>query len=124
MIGDFDDDGAADLVVVHQNEPATLLRNRRQTQRWVRLQLRGTTSNRDGFGAKVTLSVDGLKTTRWVHSGSGYLSTFDPRVLLALLSDQNVTVNVHWPSGMEEEFRDLTQRQTHVLREGSGIRHQ
>lgn len=123
-IGDFNDDGAADFVVVHQNEPATLLQNRRQTRCWARLLLCGTTSNRDGFGAKVTFNIDGRQTTRWVQSGSGYLSTFDPRVLLALPNNQNVTVNVLWPSGMEEEFPNLTQRQTHVLREGRGIRHQ
>ncbi len=121
-IGDYDNDGAADVVIVHQNEPVTLLRNRRAAQHWVRLLLQGTASNRDGLGAKVTMALAGREIVRWVHSGSGYLSTFDPRVLLPLFDDNAATVSVHWPSGLVEEFGGLAQRQTHVLREGRGTR--
>jgi hypothetical protein len=121
-IGDYDNDGAEDVVIVHQNEPATLLRNRQAAQHWVRLHLLGTTSNRDAMGAKVTLNQAGREIVRWVHSGSGYLSTFDPRVLLPLFDDEAAAVQVHWPSGLVEEFRGLAQRQTHVLHEGRGTR--
>ena len=121
-IGDYDNDGAADVVIVHQNEPATLLRNRQPARHWVRLLLQGTASNRDGFGAKVTLKLAGREIVRWVHSGSGYLSTSDPRVLLPLFDDNAATVSVHWPSGLVEDFAGLEQRQTHVLHEGRGTR--
>ncbi len=119
-IGDLDNDGALDLVVVHQNEPVVLLRNRRPVSRWIRLQLRGTTSNPAAIGAKITAPFGDRVLTRWVRSGAGYLSQSDARIVLPMADHTPVSVTVYWPAGSMEIFQGLTENQTHVLVEGEG----
>ena len=118
--GDLDDDGSPDLAIVHQNEPATLLRNRRKTPHWVRFRLRGTQSNADAFGARVTVRAGERRWTQWLASGRGYLSQGDVRPLFALPSGEPVEATIVWPNGTNERFEALATNQTHELVEGSG----
>ncbi len=117
---DYNDDGAADLVVVHQNAPVALLQNQKTPAAWVRLKLHGTRSNRDAIGAKVTIHNNDQDVTRWICGGSGYLSHFDPRILVALAADTVVEATVTWPNGTRETFTQLTTGRTHALVEGMG----
>lgn len=120
-VGDLDDDGAPDVVVVHQNDPVELLRNCRPPSRFVRVHLRGTHSNPDAIGAEVWIQDGQRRITQWVTSGCGYCSQNDPRLLFALnAAGETVAVHVRWPSGMTEEFRDVATRRTHQLIEGHG----
>ncbi|MBW3541854.1 MAG: CRTAC1 family protein [Planctomycetes bacterium] len=118
-VGDLDDDGAPDLVVVRQNEPVTFLRNRHTARNWLRVRLIGTASARDAVGAAVTVDFDGREVVRFVTSGAGYLSHFDSRILLPAEGEASV-VTVRWPAGLLEEFGPLALRQTHVLVQGRG----
>ncbi len=119
-VGDLDNDGAPDLVVVHQNDPVQLLRNRNAAKHWLSMELRGTKSNLDAIGAKVAARCGDRTLTRWVRGGGGYLSAFDPRVLLSLPDDSPVDVTITWPTGTTEVFSQLTPGQTHVVTEGQG----
>lgn len=119
-VGDLDNDGAPDLVIVHQNDPVSLLRNQLPAGRWVRVELRGVKSNTDAVGAKVTAPFGERTLTRYVRGGGGYLSYFDPRVLLPAAGDEPLDVTVVWPSGEREVFTGLDQRKTHELVEGTG----
>ena len=119
-IGDLDNDGAPDLVISRQNDPVAVLRNRLPAEHWVRVELRGTTSNPDAVGAKVTARYGERILVRWLRGGGGYASYFDPRILLPATDDAPVDVTVKWPSGKTERFNDLAQKQTHVLIEGEG----
>lgn len=121
-VGDLDNDGSPDLVIVHQNEPVVLLRNQQSSPHWVRVQLRGTTSNIEGYGARVTLQAGDKRWTQWLASGRGYLSQSDTRLLFALQSDTPVSATVDWPLGASETFSPLTLRTTHELVEGTGQR--
>lgn len=120
-VGDWNDDGAPDVVVSHQNDPAEILLNRRIPERYVRLHLRGLTSNSEAIGATVIL-LDGERSlTHSVSSGSGYFSQQDPRLLFALQSPaESVSVQVRWPSGRAEQFSNLAINRTHELLEGHG----
>ncbi len=73
-VGDLDGDGADDLVIVHQNAPVTLLRNRLAPKHWIRLELQGTKSEPYACGATVTMVYQGRKLVRHLKSGAGYLS--------------------------------------------------
>jgi enediyne biosynthesis protein E4 len=124
-VGDLDGDGALDLVMVHQNEDAALLRNRRPVPHWVSVRLRGVTSNRDAVGAKVEVKFEDQLLADWVladwvRGGGGYLSHRDSRILIPRPDDAPVEVRVKWPSGAWEVFSDLEQGQTHDLLEGMG----
>ena len=73
---DYDNDGDLDLLVTANNGPAVLLRNDGGNRnRWLRVRLAGTKSNRDGIGAKVTLTLPGGgKSWGVVKTGSSYCS--------------------------------------------------
>jgi hypothetical protein len=117
-LGDLDNDGDLDLVIVHQNQPASLLKNRREAANWVRLRLRGTSQNSDAIGARVRLAEEGVALVRWVRSGAGYLSQFDQRILLP--AEHPVAVTVTWPGGRQELFEGLSPGRTHEIVEGAG----
>lgn len=117
---DLDNDGAPDLIAVHQNDPVTVLKNRRTPAGWVRLQLVGTRSNTDAVGAKVVVTSGNRSTTRWVLGGGSYLSHSDRRILVTVTPAQPVKALVHWPAGAREAFSSLAPGKTHRLVEGEG----
>src|SRR5262249_14306489 len=84
-IGDWNNDGAADAIFTCIGESPVLLRNNVGAKNsWLGVRLIGTKSNRDAIGARVTLSFAGKNLTRWVTSGSSYLSSHDKRLLFGL----------------------------------------
>ena len=59
--------------VIH--DVPTVLENRQQTgHHWVEIQVRSATGNRFGIGARVTIEGGGMRQTREIRSGGGYLS--------------------------------------------------
>ena len=73
--GDFDNDGAIDVLVMNMDEPPSLLRNELRNQNhWVKVKLQGTKSNRSGIGATVRVHTAGRMQTAPVLSQSSYLS--------------------------------------------------
>jgi hypothetical protein len=119
-LGDLDNDGDLDLLVVHQNEPVSLLFNQTQPGNWLILDVRGTTSEPNAVGAVVQYQFEGRNLVRHVHSGGGYLSTFDPRILLPAGPSTSLEVTVRWLTGKAERFKNLRPRFTNLIREGSG----
>lgn len=120
-VGDLDEDGAPDVVVVHQNAVPALLRNRRAPPRFVRLHLRGTNSNEEAIGAVVSIQDGPRSVSRWICSGCGYFSQFDLRPIVPLTHDaESVAAVVRWPGGVSERFASLDVNRTHELVEGRG----
>ena len=119
-VGDLDNDGALDLVVVHQNDPVVLLRNRRPAERWLRVKLQGETCDREAIGARLSFVHDGRPLVRYVRSGAGYLSQSDLRVLYPVAAADVLEVSVVWPGGRREVFRGLSTGKTNLLVEGTG----
>ncbi len=120
---DFDNDGRTDLAVANSGEPTALLRNVSEApDRWVRLELRGSRSNRDAVGARVTLRLaDGRRVVRHRKGGGSYLSAGDPRLLIGVgASGRAEAVEVRWPSGAEERFGPLDAGRGYLIVEGSG----
>jgi len=103
--GDFDNDGRPDLLLCENAGPARLLRNATSdTHHWLGVRLRGKPGNRDGYGAEVRLTVDGVTQRRWIHSGSSYLSANDTRALFGLGDASRADrLEVRWPSGRHSE---------------------
>jgi len=100
--GDYDNDGHMDLAVSNNGGEPVLLHNESKTpHHWLRLELRGTKSNRDAVGATVTLHLPGGRTlVRHRKGGGSYLSASDPRLLIGLGSATKVDrVEVRWPAG-------------------------
>jgi len=119
--GDLDNDGRADIVVSHCNEPVVLLRNSHESgNHWLGFRLIGN-PNRDAVGAVLTLEVEGQRLVRYVKGGGSYLSANDPRVLFGLGSATKVDrLTVRWASGRNQTWNGNSLGVDHylVLREG------
>ncbi len=123
--GDLDNDGDIDLVLANNNGPLRVILNDRGARNhWVRFLLEGTRSNRDAYGARVAVELQG-GLTLWQRAGAdgSYLSSSDQRVHFGLGAETRVkAVTVHWPSGLVERWREpavAVDAQT-TLREGEG----
>ena len=121
-IGDLDNDGRADAVAVCQNEPVVYLHNQTRpesTGHFLTLRLEGTTSNRDGVGATVTVQCG---ARRWVvarYGGGSYQSANDPRLRFGIGHATKVDqIEVRWPTGKIDQFAGLSADTGYLLREG------
>jgi hypothetical protein len=122
--GDFDNDGDPDVLVTTNGGPAYLLRNDGGNQlRFARFKLQGTASNRDGLGAKVTLTLaDGSKQWQMVHSGSSYCSQSELVLTFGLgRNDKIERAEIEWPNGKVEKLTSLPPNQLFLVKEGGGL---
>jgi hypothetical protein len=120
--GDFDNDGDIDILIVNQNEPPSLLRNDVSgVNHWIKVKLTGVKSNRSAIGARVTASYGGKTQVREVLSQSSYLSVNDSRLHFGLGAVATVDLEVRWPNGDVEKFKQVAGNQLVHIKEGSGI---
>lgn len=121
-IGDYDNDGKVDVLIVDSAGKPLLLHN--ETPRaghWLTIKLVGTKSNRDGFGALLTARVENRNLLRQCQSDGSYLSASDSRVHFGLATAPAVAVlTVRWPSGRIERFHDIPADRNITLVEGEG----
>jgi len=122
-VGDFDGDGDQDLLMTTNNGAAYLFRNDQTSgNRSVRFKLTGTKSNRDAIGARVKLFAGGSMQTRFVRSGSSYLSQSELPVTFGLgKQDAIERIVVDWPSGRTEEYKSLQAGKSYEVSEEKGI---
>jgi len=121
--GDYDNDGDLDLLMTTNGGPAVLWKNERDNpNRYLRVKTVGTSSNRDGIGAKVTLQLANGRLWRRVKSGSSYCSQSELPVTFGLgRSDKILSLEVLWPSGSVDKLTNLAPNQRIVIREGKGL---
>jgi enediyne biosynthesis protein E4 len=123
-LGDFDNDGAVDVLIAVNNAAPLLLRNTGAAGRhWLGVRLVGKKANRDAVGARITYQAGDLKRTRTKVGGGSFLASHDPRVVLGIGTRTKIDwIEVEWPqpSGLRERFTGLPVDQYIVLHEGSG----
>jgi hypothetical protein len=100
-VGDYDNDGDADLLVTTCGGAPALLRNDATNHNhWLQIKLIGTRSNRDGIGAKVRVQTENRTQVREVTCGGSYASDSAHTLHFGLGDATTVqTVKVTWPSG-------------------------
>lgn len=101
---DLDSDGDLDIVTNEFNGPPQVLVSdlaKRRHINWLTVRLRGTRSNREGLGARVTVVLpDGRRVLKVLDGKSGYLSQSDMPLYFGLgAADHVAAVEVRWPSG-------------------------
>lgn len=122
--GDYDNDGDLDILLTTNGGPAYLLRNDNGNQaRFVRFKTIGDKSNRDGIGAKITITLaDGSKQWQIAHSGSSYCSQSELPLTFGLGRNDGVArAEIEWPSGKVDKLTDLPANQLYVVKEGAGV---
>jgi hypothetical protein len=108
-IGDIDNDGRVDAVVTTNDGGLHVLHNETATaNHWLTLKLAGHKSNRDGIGAEVLLKTSAGIQLATLGTGGSYLSSSDKRVHFGLGSEARVvTIEIHWPSGIQQTLHDI-----------------
>ena len=119
-VGDIDNDGRLDVLLASQRMPLALLHNQCDPPgHFLTLALEGVESNRDGVGAKVTVTSAGRKAVAVRFGGGSYLSASDPRLHFGLgVADAADRVDVTWPSGRHDRYEHLAADAGYRLREG------
>ncbi len=120
---DLDNDGDVDVVVLNSRREPTLLRNDSVNKNhWVRVALRGTKTNRDGVGARVTVVADDLTLVDEVHSGRGYQSHYGTRLHFGLGQRDRVDrIEVRWVGGGVDVVEDVAVDRLVTIVEGGNV---
>ncbi len=107
---DFDNDGRLDLLITPLADRAILLRNRAATgHHWLTLDLNGRRSNRNGYGAQITVTAGSRTWKTEAQCPTGFLLQSDPRVHLGLGSAQVVDqLEIRWPSGQVQRLSGVS----------------
>jgi hypothetical protein len=110
-IGDFDNDGAVDvLIAVNDGAPVLLHNDVGALHNWLGLKLVGKKCNPDAVGARITWQAGNLKQSRMKVGGGSFLSSHDPRVVLGLGKQTKIDwLEIKWPlpSGRVQRFTGL-----------------
>jgi hypothetical protein len=119
--GDYDNDGDPDLLIVENGRGAHLWRNEANSNRYLKLYVEGTQSNRPGLGTRVVAVAGGHRMERSVRSGSSYLAASEQVALFGLGNRERVdSLYVFWPSGRRDRFADVEGGRGYLLVEGTG----
>jgi hypothetical protein len=121
-VGDLWNDGRLSAVISNMHAKPSLLVNQAKNQNhWIAIKTVGTQSNRDGIGARITVTIKKRVLLDEVRSGSSYISNNDMRVHFGLGSSESIeNVEIRWPSGLVETFVDVPEDRVVTLKEGGG----
>ncbi|MCW5980697.1 MAG: CRTAC1 family protein [Bryobacteraceae bacterium] len=111
--GDLNGDGLLDIVVSALQAPAEIwINDSPGANRWLALDLQGTTSNRDGIGARIKLVTKNGPQYNHVSSAVGYASASAGPVHFGL-GDADVAdlIEIHWPSGIVQRLEKVKANQ-------------
>ncbi len=147
-VGDFDNDGRMDVLIVDSEGSPLLLHNETGNQtgsetgsrsaqqaanvagspptppaHWLGVSLIGTHCNRDGVGAILTASIGARRLTQLCHTDGSYLSASDKRVHFGLGAAGVVeSLTVRWPDGQSDTWKNIAADRYITLKEGTGVR--
>jgi hypothetical protein len=130
-VGDYDNDGYLDFLVSNNGEAAQLFRNDggdlkkaapAKPNHWLGIRLIGTKSNRDAIGASLKLTAGDFTSYDQSKGGMSFCSAQDPRIYFGLGARDHVdSLEIRWPSGAVESFKDLAADEIITITEGAGI---
>ncbi len=119
---DLWNDGRVSAAINNMNaKPMLLVNLAPNSNHWIGIATVGTKSNRDGIGAKVSVTAAGKTYVAEVRSGGSYISGSDMRLHFGLGSATTIDrLTVRWPTGVTETFSPPTIDRIVTLTEGTG----
>lgn len=120
-VGDIDNDGYYDIVVLNIDpDSSQLWQSSGGENNWIKIDLEGTMSNRDGIGSWIETWSNGLRQVKYTTCGVGYLAQNSSSEIFGLGSfDQVDSIIVKWTSGIIDKLYDVQANQLLSIIEGS-----
>jgi len=118
ITGDYDNDGATDLLITQNHGPAVLLKNEGGNKNnWLRLALKGLNDNKSAIGTKVEVFSDGVRQKYEIYGSNGYLGQNSPYLTVGLgQAKQADVVRMLWPGGvLQDEVEVAANKQQDFL---------
>ena len=123
-IGDVDNDGFPDIIVTNSNLQNVDFwkNNTNSNNKWLKVKLEGTLSNKDGIGSVIEISANGNIQYNYTLSGEGYLSQNSLNEFFGLANNAVVDyVKVKWLSGIEDVLYNVNTNQEISIIEGETL---
>jgi hypothetical protein len=118
---DFNNDGFVDMVSVPapvEDIPIRFYENKTNDNNWISIKLKGTKSNRDSIGARITITTGNKKQIREVQAGSSYLSQNSLWQTFGIGQIPIIEkIEVRWPSGITKTLENINSGQRIVIEE-------
>ena len=108
IAGDYDGDGATDLLITQNHGPAVLLRNEGGNKNnWLRLSFKGLADNKSAIGTKVEVFAGANRQKFEIAGSSGFLGQNATDIVVGLGQAKEAdVVRMLWPSGvMQDEIQ-------------------
>ncbi len=118
ITGDYDGDGATDLLITQNHGPAVLLRNEGGNQNhWLRLSLKGLADNKSAIGTKIEVFSGGNRQKFEIYGSNGYLGQNSTDIVVGLGDSKEADiVRMLWPTGvLEDETQVAGDKQQNFL---------
>ena len=115
ITGDYDGDGATDLLITQNHGPAVLLRNEGGNQNhWLRLSLKGLADNKSAIGTKVEVFSGGNRQKFEIAGSNGYLGQNSTDIVVGLGDSKEADiVRMLWPTGVLEDEIQIAGNKQH-----------
>ncbi|MFC2119663.1 FG-GAP-like repeat-containing protein [Bacteroidota bacterium] len=122
-IGDFNNDGFSDIAVNNQQVLPNLFMNSGGTNNWVKLNLVGVESNRDGIGSWIEVYNNGNMFVRQTHCGISYMSQNSLSLIIGAGEETAIdSIIIKWAgSNTIDILRNISVNQTITVLEGSTV---
>jgi hypothetical protein len=97
-----------------------LWQNSGNSNNWVKLELEGVVSNRDGIGSRIEVYIGADHFIRSTHCGHSYLSQNSSIQTIGVGSETTIdSIIIHWPAGTIDVMRNLNVNSLYIVEEGS-----
>jgi enediyne biosynthesis protein E4 len=109
-------------VNVRGDYPEILRNDGGNANHWLEILLIGTKSNRDGIGASLKLTSEGVSHVEQAKGGMSYMSANDPRIHFGLGKRTKIdSLEITWPSGQVDKLTNVAIDKIIAVKEGAGI---
>jgi enediyne biosynthesis protein E4 len=126
-VGDLFNRGRLDIVIENLTGGPMILEARPPVENhWVSFQVEGSSGNRLALNARVYVTTStpagSVRQMDEVRSGGSYLSQNDLRLHFGVGSAARIDlVEVRWPNGQTQSFRDVATDRFYRLKQGGGL---